>query len=567
MNSATVVSQRGARLGGAIQASPLYSADLAPAPESRCNWTFWSFAAIWVGMAVCIPTWLLASYMIRSGLSWREAIAIVFVGNLLVTAPMILNGHAGVRYRLPFAVLGRAAFGVAGVHGPAMVRALVACGWFGVQTWIGGLAIHAIGCVLAGIPVETGLTPGKFVGFAVSLSLNLFIIWRGVDSIRRLEVWAAPLLIAIGLCMMAWGAAAGGGFDKVLRQGAQLQSPTAFYDPEGSVTLAPLRDADGAIRAKEYRIAADGALMQADWRPLDGMATRIAGIELPDGTLTVQFRRDGHASSPIAVTTREAPPSRFALWLFWTTAMVGFWATMSISIADITRYSRSQKDQVAGQLAGLPGAMLLYSFISVFVTSAALIGFDRILVAEDAPWDPVTLLAQFDNPALVVAAQLALLIATVTTNVAANVIAPANAFANLLPRRLDFRLGGVITGLIGVLIAPWWLFDRISDLLVFVSGLLGPVLGVMLADYYWIRRKVISVRDLFDPKGAYAYLGGVNPVAALALGLGIATALIGYFVPALEWLYTGSWFSGCLVAFVVYGLCARGRTADVAAHS
>ncbi len=551
----------------AIEASSLYSPDLAPSPQSRCNWTLWSFVAIWVGMAVCIPTWLLASYMIRSGLSWTEALAIIFAGNLIVTAPMILNGHAGVRYRLPFAVLARAAFGVAGVHGPAMARALVACGWFGIQTWIGGLAIHAIGCALAGVPVEAGLTAGKFAGFALSLSLNLLIIWRGIDSIRRIEMWAAPLLLVIGLCLVAWGVSAGGGFDTVLRQGAQLQRPTATYDSDGNVTLAPLRDSGGVIKADEFRVAAAETLADAPWRVLGADGTRLTANQLPAGELAVQFRRNGHASSPINVGAAEPPASRFAIWLFWTTAMVGFWATMSISIADITRYSVSQSAQAAGQLLALPGAMLLYSFISVFVTCAAVISFDQILIAEDVPWDPVTLLAQFQNPALVVAAQFALLIATVTTNLAANVIAPANAFTNLLPKRLDFRRGGLITGVIGMLIAPWWLVDRISGLLVFVSGLLGPVLGVMLADYYWTRRKVLSIPDLFDAKGSYAYVHGVNPVAMLALSLGVATALVGYFVPALEWLYTGSWFSGCLIAFLVYGLGTRGRLARVAAHS
>lgn len=550
-----------------MEESPLYSADLAPAHEARCTWDTWSYAAIWVGMAVCIPTWLLASYMIRSGLNWTEALAIIFAGNLIVTVPMILNGHAGARYRLPFAVLGRSAFGVAGVHGPAMVRALVACGWFGVQTWIGGLAVHAIGCALAGVAVEAGLTPGKFAGFALSLSLNLIIIWRGIDSIRRVEIWAAPLLLAVGLCMMAWGAAVGGGFDSVLRQGDQLDRSTAAYNADGGVTIAPLRDAEGIVKAHQFRIAVPGDLAHAPWRPLGPDGARLSANELPNSPLAVQFRRDGQLSSEIEVASRDRSAPRFAAWLFWTTAMVGFWATMSISIADITRYSRSQTAQVAGQLLGLPGAMLLYSFISIFVTSAALIGFDQVLIAEDAPWDPVTLLAQFDNPVVVVTAQLALLVATVTTNVAANVIAPANAFANLLPRRLNFRLGGIITAIIGVLIAPWWLFDRISDLLVFVSGLLGPVLGVMLADYYWTRRTVVSVRDLFNPEGAYAYWRGFNPAAMLALALGVGAALAGYFVPRFEWLYTGSWFSGCLVAFLVYGLCATGKRKNVAAHS
>lgn len=548
-------------VGDAIETSPLYSPDLAPVAAERCTWSVWNLAAVWVGMAVCIPTWLLASYMIRSGLGWMEALAIIFIANVIVTVPMILNGHAGVRYRLPFAVLARAAFGISGVHGPALVRALVACGWFGIQTWIGGLAIHAIGCVLAGVPVDVGLTPGKFVGFALSLALNVLIIWRGIDSIRRLETLAAPLLLGVGLLLVAWGAHEGGGLGTVLRQSAQLERPTVSHDAEGNLLLAPLRHGNGAVKAEEFRVSPLDDIEAAPWRILGEDGALVAAQQLPEGLLAAQFRRGGATSSAIVPTERANAGPKIGIWLFWTTAMVGFWATMSISIADITRYGRSQKAQALGQLLGLPGAMLLYSFVSVFVTCAALIGFDRILIAEDAPWDPVTLIAHFDNPLLVLAAQLTLLIATVTTNLAANVIAPANAFANLRPRSLDFRRGGLITALIGVLIAPWWLFDRVSDLLVFVSGLLGPVLGVMLADYYWIRRARLSVAALFDPNGPYAYRGGVNPAAALALAAGVAIALIGYFVPWLEWLYTASWFSGCLAAFVLYGLGVRRQEA------
>ncbi len=541
----------------AIEGSPLHAADLAPLAEDRCTWSLWDLAAIWVGMAVCIPTWLLASYMIRSGVGWTEALAIIFIANVIVTVPMILNGHAGVRYRLPFAVLGRAAFGVVGIHGPALVRALVACGWFGVQTWVGGLALYGIGCVLAGVPVVAELTPGKFAGFALSLALNLLVIWRGIDSIRRLESLAAPLLLGVGLLLVAWGVNEAGGFGAALKQTAQLERPTASYDAQGGLLLAPLSGRGGAVKADEYRAGPRNGIEALPWRPLVRDGAVIESSELPSGPVAVQFRSSSALSSVITPTKATDADSRLRLWLFWTTAMVGFWATMSISIADITRYSRSQRAQAAGQLLGLPGAMLLYSFVSVFVTCAALVAFDQILIAEDAPWDPVTLITHFDNPILVIAAQVALLVATVTTNVAANVIAPAHAFANLQPRRLDFRRGGFITAAIGVLTAPWWLFDRIGDLLVFVSGLLGPVLGVMLADYFWIRRARLSVAALFDPNGPYAYSRGINPVAAFALAGGVAVALIGYFVPWLEWLHTASWFSGGLTAFAIHGLGAR----------
>ena len=545
--------------------SSLYSQDLAPVADSQRTWTTWNLAAVWVGMAACIPTYILASYMIKSGLNWVEALAIILLANLIVTVPMTLNGHAGVKYGVPFAVLGRASFGVAGVHIPALARALVACGWFGIQAWIGGLAIYAIACTLTGVPIAGGITVGKFIAFGASWALTLFFIWRGTESIRLLESLAAPILLGIGLLLVVWGANQAGGIADVLAQSAQLEQPTAQYRADGSVAVLPLRGLDGNWKADSYRIVGRSGLERAEWQPVPSGSLEISAAEIAaigaQEDLLVQFRREESISSPVPVAADSAKQSRFAVWLFWITAMVGFWATMSISIADITRYGRSQRAQVTGQFMGLPSTMLFYSFVSVFVTCAALIGFDDILVAEDAPWDPVTLVARFDNPLIVVATQLLLLIATLTTNIAANVIAPANAFANLWPRVVSFRCGGLIAGLVGVATAPWLLLGRISELLVFVSGFLGPVLGVMLADYYWIRRTRISLPDLFDPGGAYRYRNGVNPTAMIALAAGVATALVGYFVPWLQWLYTASWFSGFLVSFLMYGLLARGVTA------
>ena len=555
-----------------IRELPLYSEDLAPVALEHRTWNTWDLAAIWVGMAACIPTYILASYMLRDGLGAAEALGIILIANLIVTVPLALNGHAGVKYGLPFAVLGRACFGTLGVHIPAMVRALIACGWFGIQTWIGGLAIHAIACTLSGTAIEGGFTAGKFLSFAVSWSLTLLFVWRGTESIRRLERLAAPALLLVGLLLVAWGASQAGSFAEVLKQTEQLERPTAQLQRDGRLALSPLQDLKGNFKADSYRLAAHSLLSQAPWHPLPQAPVALNESDLGqvNDPILVQFRRGDTLSSPVSVAQSANEAPRFATWLFWLTAMVGFWATMSISIADITRFGRSQRAQVLGQSIGLPGTMLLYSFVSIFVTCAALIGFEDLLVAEDAPWDPVALLARFESPVVVVAAQLILFVATLTTNIAANVIAPANAFANLWPKKMSFRLGGLITGVIGVCIVPWLLFDRISDLLVFVSGLLGPVLGVMLADYYWIRRTRLSLRDLFDPQGCYAYWRGFNPASLAALSAGVLCALSGYFLDSLSWLYTASWFSGCLVSFTVYGFlmsATNKRPRHVAAHS
>ncbi|MEL6919057.1 MAG: cytosine permease, partial [Bacteroidota bacterium] len=261
-------------------------------------------------------------------------------------------------------------------------------------------------------------------------------------------------------------------------------------------------------------------------------------------------------SSMVTAALKDANSgSGSKLWgyLLWLTAMVGFWATMSISIADITRYAKTQKDQVAGQFIGLPGTMMLYSFVGIFVTCAAVINFKDVLIADDAPWDPVSLIANFENPVVIVVAQIFLLIATLSTNIAANVIAPANAFSNLLPQKISFRVGGLITGIIGILIAPWWLLNEISGFLIFVSGLLGPVLGILIVDYFMLRKKTLALAELYKENGTYAYgKTGINKAAMIALFSGVFLALVGYWVPVLNFLYSLSWFTGFIIAAIVY---------------
>ncbi|MEZ4788463.1 MAG: NCS1 family nucleobase:cation symporter-1 [Flavobacteriales bacterium] len=541
-----------------ITRSPLYSPDLAPIPPEKRTWTKWNLAALWVGMAVCIPTYLLASYMMRAGLSWQAALAIIGLANLVITVPMVLNGHAGVKYGIPFPVQGRAAFGTLGVHIPSIVRAIVACGWFGVQTWIGGLAIYSIWNAATGNVAEVDLSIGKFVSFGVFWLINIYFIWKGTESIKWLENWAAPILIIIGLALIMWGARSAGGFGNALEQGKQLQQHAAWIQaypdpPESTLVLAPLRNADGMTKATHYRIVhslSSGSASSGDWTPLIGPMTIV-----PIGdkaAIQVQFKdAEDHFSSVINAELKAEDPKDIGFWqyLMWFTAMVGFWATMSISISDITRLAKSQKDQITGQFIGLPGTMLFYSFVGIFVTSAAVVAFKDVLIAEDAPWDPVSLVSKFKSPAVVIFAQLALLIATLSTNIAANVIAPANAFSNLLPQRISFRVGGVIAGVIGILICPWWLMDEISGILIFVSGLLGPVLGILLCDYFIVRGRTLNVADLYRVKGPYA---GVNRAAVIALIAGTGVALVGYWVKPLAFLYTLSWFSGTVVAFVVY---------------
>jgi cytosine/uracil/thiamine/allantoin permease len=565
------------RLPSYLVSSPLNGLDMAPIPHDHRTWSLLDMTALWIGMAVCIPTYLLASNMIRSGLSWEASLVIIAAANLVITIPMVLSGHAGVKYGIPFPVFGRAGFGIHGVHIASLVRGIIACGWFGIQTWIGGLAFYSIWNVITGQTGSAGLDIGKFIGFGIFWVINIYFIWKGTETIKWLENYAAPILILIGLVLIGWGYQNAGSFFGVLDQGRQLQMNTAVLqagaDNPGDYTLSlkVVTDINGNPKAGEFNVwypTSEGQTTLG-WQPVTSPVMQVTVPYSPEYStgeqpVSVQFRSGETVYSSIV----SVIPGRFlegespAVWVYliWFTAMVGFWATMAISISDITRLSKSQKDQIRGQFLGLPTTMTFYSFVAIFVTSAAVISFRDILIVEDTPWDPVSLVARFQDPVVVIIAQLGLIIATLSTNIAANVIAPANAISNVIPQRIDFRKGGVIAGIIGILMCPWWLMDDIGAILVFISGLLGPVLGILLCDYYVVRRRTLGLADLYKTDGIYAYGGsGFNKAAMIALAAGVLTALIGFWVPALGFLYTLSWFTGFGVAFGFYYLLMPSR--------
>ncbi|HEY5079744.1 MAG TPA: NCS1 family nucleobase:cation symporter-1 [Opitutaceae bacterium] len=471
-----------------MHAGSLENADLAPVPASRRTWRVGSYAALWISMSACVPTYMLASSLIAGGMNWWEAVLTIFLGNAIVLVPILLNAHAGTRYGIPFPVFCRASFGTRGANLPALMRALVACGWFGIQSWIGGDAIHRIlGTLWPAMASDTstlfGITLSQFACFLAFWSINMAVVYMGIDSIRILLNIKAPLLIALGIVLLAWAYRGAGGF------GPMLAQPSAF-DP-------------GQPKA-------------------------------------------GH------------------FWAFFVpglTGMIGFWATLSLNIPDFSRYAVSQRDQVLGQALGLPLAMAFYSFIGVAVTSATVVIFGQMI------WNPLDVLVRFRSPAVLILSMLALCIATLATNIAANVVSPANDFSNLAPRRISFRTGGLITGLIGIAIMPWKLVadpsGYIFTWLVGYSALLGPVGGIMIADYFACRRTVLDVPALYDPNGSCRYTGGWSLVAVAAFLAGVLPSLPGFLaqagwmdparVPAfLLGIYGYAWFSGFAIAFVAY---------------
>jgi NCS1 family nucleobase:cation symporter-1 len=451
--------------------------DLAPTAARHRTWNVWNIAALWVAMSVCIPSYMLASSMIGAGLGWRWSLAAVFLGNLIVLVPLVINAHAGTRYGIPFPVFARAAFGTRGTHVPSVLRAIVACGWFGIQTWIGGLAIHAlVGIVwppfqsLGGDWRFMDHTAAEFLSFGLFWCLNIYFVWEGTESIKVLETLAAPVLLALGFALLWWAFEAAGSIEALL---------------------------EGADR-----------LGRADTDP----------------------------------SFLELVP--------WVTAMVGYWATLSLNIPDFTRFARTQADQIAGQALGLLATMPLVAFIGIAVTGAT------VHVYGEAIWNPVDLAARISaesgNPMVGLGSMAAILVATLTTNIAANVVAPANTLTNLSPSRISFRVGGVLAGLVGIVIVPWKLLDVYQTWLISYSGLLGAVGGVLVCDYLIVRRGWISVPDLYAPAGAYSYGNGVNGAAMTALAAGILVALAGLTGPSVRFLFDGAWFSAAIVSGVVY---------------
>jgi len=562
-----------------ISGFPLYSEDLAPVPPSKRTWTMWSLAALWVGMAVCIPTYMLASSIILNGISWLGALVIIGLANLIITVPMVLSGHAGVKYGIPFPVLGRSSFGFRGIHIPAIIRGLIAAVWFGIQTWIGGISIYSIWCVTTGQEITMALDAGKFIGFFIFWGMNVYFIIKGTESIKKLEMLAAPILVLMGIGLIIWGTTNVGGFGKVLKQSAQLKNPSAYIEttPELRLVLNLIKDADGNLKSDHFQFTTfneDGTEFISDRMPITTESIDLNRFEdldtegIASGSTPLELQVSagkGDAmitSSQFVVEPFQEGDKGFMgnVWpyLIMLTAMVGFWATMSISIADITRYSRTQAEQVKGQFIGLPGTMMLYSFVGIFVTCAALVMFDDVLVRGDAPWDPAALLAKLDGVAIVIVSQIFLLIATLSTNIAANVIAPANAFSNAFPKKLNFTGGRLVTTVLGIIICPWWIINHIIPFLLFVSSLLGPVVAILICDYFIIRKTKLDLAGLYRTDGEYAFGGsGYNRAAIISFIVGAFFAGIGNFVEPLRFLYDLSWFTGFIISFVLYYLLTK----------
>ncbi|HEV6967327.1 NCS1 family nucleobase:cation symporter-1 [Roseateles sp.] len=473
----------------------LSNPDLVPTTAAQRTWRWYHFAALWVGMVMCIPAYTLAASLIESGMSWSQAVGTVFLGNLIVLVPMLLIGHAGAKYGIPYAVLARASFGTQGARLPALLRALVACGWYGIQTWFGGQMIFTLAGVLLGHPLAgdplpgLGISAAQFGCFLLFWALQFWFVVHGIDAIRKLETYTAPIKIGICFVLLWWAWDRAGGFGPILDQ------PSAFV--EGG-------------------------------------------------------RKAGQFSA-----------------VFWPslTAMVGFWATLALNIPDFTRFAKSQRDQLVGQAIGLPAPMGLLAALAVFVTSATVVIYGKAL------WDPVDLASRMTGAAVLVAL-IVLLIDTVSVNLAANLVGPAYDFSALAPGRISYKAGGILTCVIAIVMMPWKILAStegyIFTWLIGYSALLGPVAGILIVDYYLLRKTELAVDELYVEGGRYSYRGGWNLAALLAFAVGVAPNVPGFLNAAFpaafpevgaafKAIYTYAWFAGLALAAVVYGVLMMGK--------
>jgi NCS1 family nucleobase:cation symporter-1 len=466
-------------VGDDLRNSSRFNADIAPTQAKDRTWSKWNIASLWVGMAICVPTYTLGGVLTAYfGLSVSEALWTILIANVVVLIPLTLNAYPGTRYGIPCPVVLRASFGIIGSNVPALIRAVVACGWFGVQTLFGGIAIHLMLSALSPGWAALGGT-GEVIGFFIFWVANITIVIRGAESIKLLEALAAPLLLAVAVGLIFWA---------------------------------------------------------------------LPKVSLPELLATP--------------ATRPAGASFMGYFMAALTAMVGFWATLSLNIPDFSRFAKSQRSQVVGQIIGLPLTMFLFSGLGVLLTAAS-----PGLVGETIS-DPINLIGRIDSPFWVVLAMLMIVIATISTNTAANIVSPTNSFQNMAPKYVNETRGVLITGIIGIALMSWellkklgWLDSRVSleslysNWLLGYSSLLGPIAGIMIVDYFLVRKQTYDLVSLYRDGGSYPAWNVPGIVAFLVpVALTVVALTTGFF----SWFYDYGWFTGSLLGGIIYYLVSRG---------
>lgn len=456
-------------LNGKTPDTSLYNSDLAPAKGKDKNWTWWTYAAIWMGIVHNIVAWEVAANLMVAGMSFWQAFACVSTSYIIAFIAIAFNSYSGAKYGVPFPVLIRASFGTKGAQIPVFIRACLGIFWFGVHMYIGSIAVNVI--LASSFPAwdslgdtnVLGLGLNEFIAFVITFALHAYVITHGIERIRKFETWAGPIIMIIAIGLVVWAANVAGGFGNLV-------------------------------------------------------------------------------SIPSTISNGDFWPTFF----LGMTALLGTVATLILNISDLTRFSRSQKDHIVGQGIGMPSMFILFSLMALLTTAGTMYAFDTPIT------NPIYVLAQFENPFIVIVGAVSILVSTLSVNLATNGVAVGYDLTNLMPSKLNFKKSGAIALVIGAISAPWLWYTEGGSLdmvLGAIGATMGPVLGVMLIDFFVIRKMKYNLEDLFLHDGVY---GGWNKYGLIAFGIGALAAYSGLFIPALSYLYNFNWFLGVGVSAVAY---------------
>jgi NCS1 family nucleobase:cation symporter-1 len=461
-----------------------HNESIAPTSAKSRNWTTKDFAILWISISATVVTYMSGSTLMALGMLWWQALFTVFLGTTITLIPIILNSHVGAKYGIPFPVYCRASFGLNGANLPVLIRALVACGWFGIVSWIGAQAFYMI--ILVFYPGVKHLSPIPFLDInfmqiiciVLFLSLHGLALLRGMNSIKFLLNIKAPLLALVGIVLLFWA--------------------LPYLNSSALTSIENIATSGGSNFWKVF---------------------------------------------PSAMTS-----------------VIALSVALSVNIADFSRFSKSQKSHVIGQAIGLPLTMIFFAFVGIAVSAATLAIYGEVI------WDPVELLGKAPNTTILISGSAIIIIASLTTNIAANLVSAANDFSNFWPKRISFKTGGFITIILGLLIQPWKILANsngyIYKWLLSYTCFFGAIGGILIADYYLVRKKKLNVENLYLRNGEYWYKNGFNIKAIIAFVLAIMPCIPGmlntmgiiksrgFFIA----LYDYNWFVGFIISFVAYAL-------------
>lgn len=453
-----------------------FAEDVLPTEKKDRNWNIGNFATVWMGSVHNIPNYIAIGGLFAIGLSVGQVFAAIMAASIILATVMVLNGHAGSKYGLPFAMLLRSSFGAKGAMIPGVLRGVIAAiMWFGFQTFAGSQAFSIlIGkmwptyLTLGGDWNFLGLTLPALISFLLFWAFNVALIYGGMNFLGKFTNILSPLVYIVFGGMAIWAINLAGGIGPIL-----------------------------------------------------------------------------------SYTNTGASGNSFVIFVAAVTAVIAAWAAPMVSVSDFTRLARSPKDQVVGQTVGLIVTYLLFAVASIAIIIGSEIAFGTPI------WNVLDVVARFDGGFAIGISVLTLCLTTLSVNVTGNIVPAGYQLASLFPKLLTFKSGATIAAVCGILVMPWKLMEDSTSIFTFlniVAGLLAPITGIMLAQYFVVSKTRIDLKELYSKHGKYNYTNGFNINAIITLVVAGVICLIGNFVPFFDALYQMSWFVGIISAFLLYSL-------------